>query len=608
MARGPSILSLLLLGVFCKSVLDFTLFAGRSVKGRTALSAAKKEGLEYLFVGKDTKTGKLGRVICELSRDKLPVRLQAVGNLSIQTAVRSVIRAEGFLNNETSDGYQEPTALWVHSAWHVVTENANTNVKDRFSNGTTLLEMVVEPKPIVDEETEVVLKVGRSTERAKLASAISVNLQQHKKIQLSFVPDTVPMVMKTLPRAEKILEYAENDPERSKILFRPAFKVVTPDEATGLSEFTMMRLELIPPSLLVGPGPLDSPERRGSLDERRKSLVTGKFWCAHMRVAWEIGSNGKRLKSPLLRVVVQELMTTKAAPTGGWLQPPQGLPLPQPILMPTLNAFDAPATLEQQADLANKAKQIEVLQQHVAYLQQKVMAERAPIPPAPETLARLMEEAQKAPSLPALRENFRVAEESGSDIYRWFMREGTKIKNCEENSRPLFHLIQTLGTYQNKVKSLETRWQQLEALLASDAKADRSRWPASPSQWSASPMPSSPQKQDLCPAGHAVQHVTTAKDGIICQVCNAIHARGSMMVRCEHCNFDACNRCLKEAPPLAPLAPERVIQADVRQPSTIPEDSVDAGSPGSPAATPKSPRGASPTPVGPQYTSFHIKE
>lgn len=245
MARGPSILSLLLLGVFCKSVLDFTLFAGRSVKGRTALSAAKKEGLEYLFVGKDTKTGKLGRVICELSRDKLPVRLQAVGNLSIQTAVRSVIRAEGFLNNETSDGYQEPTALWVHSAWHVVTENANTNVKDRFSNGTTLLEMVVEPKPIVDEETEVVLKVGRSTERAKLASAISVNLQQHKKIQLSFVPDTVPMVMKTLPRAEKILEYAENDPERSKILFRPAFKVVTPDEATGLSEFTMMRLELI---------------------------------------------------------------------------------------------------------------------------------------------------------------------------------------------------------------------------------------------------------------------------------------------------------------------------------------------------------------------------
>ena len=28
---------------FCKSVLDFTLFAGRSVKGRTALSAAKKD-------------------------------------------------------------------------------------------------------------------------------------------------------------------------------------------------------------------------------------------------------------------------------------------------------------------------------------------------------------------------------------------------------------------------------------------------------------------------------------------------------------------------------------------------------------------------------------
>ena len=38
--------------------------------------------------------------------------------------------------------------------------------------------------------------------------------RQHKKIQLSFVPDMVPMVMKTLPRAEKISEYAENDPER----------------------------------------------------------------------------------------------------------------------------------------------------------------------------------------------------------------------------------------------------------------------------------------------------------------------------------------------------------------------------------------------------------
>lgn len=292
-----------------------------------------------------------------------------------------------------------------------------------------------------------------------------------------------------------------------------------------------------------------------------------------------------------------------AAPTGGWLQPPQGLPLPQPILMPTLNAFDAPATLEQQADLANKAKQIEVLQQHVSYLQQKVMAERAPIPPAPETLARLMEEAQKAPSLTALRENFRVAEESGSDIYRWFMREGNKIKNCEENSRPLFHLIQTLGSYQNKVKSLEARWQQLEALLASDAKAS----PSQSSQSRSAPVPSSPQKDLLCTAGHAVQHVTTAKDGINCQVCNAIHARGSMMVRCEPCNFDACNRCLKEAPPqapLAPLAPERVIQAADLRPSAIPEDSVDVGSP----ATPKSPPEASPTPVGPQYTSFHIKE
>ena len=33
-------------------------------------------------------------------------------------------------------------------------------------------------------------------------------------IQLSFVPDAVPMVMKTLTRAEKILEYAETDTER----------------------------------------------------------------------------------------------------------------------------------------------------------------------------------------------------------------------------------------------------------------------------------------------------------------------------------------------------------------------------------------------------------
>eukprot|EP00435_Cladocopium_sp_Y103_P065305 s515_g27.t1 len=246
MARGPSILSLLLLGVFCKSVLDFTLFApGRSVKGRTALSVARKEGLEYLFVGKDTKRGKLGRVICELSRDKHPVRLQAVGNSSIQNAVRSVITAEGFLNNATSDGYQEPTALWVHSAWQVVTENANTNVKDRFGNGTTVCELVVEPKPIVDEETEVVLKVGRGTERSKLAAAISVNLQQHEKIQLSFVPDAVPMVMKTLPRAERILEYGEKDPERSKILFRPTLKAVKPDDEIGLSEFTMMRMDLI---------------------------------------------------------------------------------------------------------------------------------------------------------------------------------------------------------------------------------------------------------------------------------------------------------------------------------------------------------------------------
>ncbi|CAK9005611.1 Uncharacterized protein SCF082_LOCUS8727 [Durusdinium trenchii] len=228
-----------------------------------------------------------------------------------------------------------------------------------------------------------------------------------------------------------------------------------------------------------------------------------------------------------------------------WLQPPQGLPMPAPIVMPSLDALE-PASWEQQADLANKARQMEALQNHLASLQRAVVNERERAARS-EGLLRLKEEARKlSPSLSALTEHLKDSEDHALVINQWFASEGPKIKGWKESTDPSLLLLKDLRDLRHQVSLLGARWQQLEALLS---KAPDQAPPASPASSLAFPTsplvetrpmqvegpsaasqampvpPSSPPRKS-CPAGHPVQSVTTGTDGITCQVCSILHARG----------------------------------------------------------------------------------
>eukprot|EP00434_Breviolum_minutum_P013885 symbB.v1.2.012245.t1/scaffold837.1/size158912/15 len=157
------------------------------------------------------------------------------------------------------------------------------------------------------------------------------------------------------------------------------------------------------------------------------------------------------------------------SPSGGWLQPPQGLAVPQPILMPCLE----PPTLEQQADLTMKAKEIEALQQHVAYLQHKLQNRAA----SADILHRLREEVHKAPRLGTFTEHFVIAEDALKELYTWLVQEGPKLRNYERNKKPLEVVVEDLALLKEQVKMLEGHWQQLEAIVGkapSDARFVRS--------------------------------------------------------------------------------------------------------------------------------------
>ncbi|CAJ1406596.1 unnamed protein product [Effrenium voratum] len=112
-----------------------------------------------------------------------------------------------------------------------------------------------------------------------------------------------------------------------------------------------------------------------------------------------------------------------------------------------------------------------------------------------------------------------------------------------------------------------------------------------------------------------------------------MHARGSMMVRCDLCNFDACTGCVKgqaqnasvqplarsEAPVLVPASqPATLAQSpdsrgqNISEWPAIPEDEVQEAAEPSPSAASGPEVGgwdpASPKLENlPQFTSFHIK-
>jgi len=108
-----------------------------------------------------------------------------------------------------------------------------------------------------------------------------------------------------------------------------------------------------------------------------------------------------------------------------------------------------------------KAKEIEVLQQHVAYLQHKLQNRAA----SADILHRLREEVHKAPRLGTFTEHFVIAEDALKELYTWFLQEGPKLRYYERNKKPLEVVVEDLGLLKEQVKMLEGHWQQLEAIV-----------------------------------------------------------------------------------------------------------------------------------------------
>jgi len=79
----------------------------------------------------------------------------------------------------------------------------------------------------------------------------------------------------------------------------------------------------------------------------------------------------------------------------------------------------------------------------------------------------------------------------------------------------------------------------------------------------------------LCPSGHALVKFVTPQDGFVCNVCNALHARGSAMIGCRPCNYDACTSCVGQSTTVTlPDSPEqgmaaRTAAADTHSPSQL---------------------------------------
>ncbi|CAJ1342982.1 unnamed protein product [Effrenium voratum] len=307
-----------------------------------------------------------------------------------------------------------------------------------------------------------------------------------------------------------------------------------------------------------------------------------------------------------------------------WLQPPQGLPLPSPMLLQWEDPrLDLP-TAEQQTDLANKAHQLEALQNYLLSLQRAVQVEREKVtqeapsweqPASCEQSAQLRSEAQAAsPQLAALSDNMAQAEDFATKIHQWFASEGPKIKGYQESTDPSVVLVQDIRGIRQQVDLLGSRWQQLQVLLGKEASLSESGRAPSKEVGRARLQASgcrqvevdrkerlAPQTRsaEVCPSGHALVALTTQQDGVTCRICGVMHARGSMMVRCDLCNFDACTGCVKARRRMRVCSPWRAVRRqfwclrasrpplrqNISEWPAIPEDEVQEAAEPSPSAS-----------------------
>lgn len=291
------------------------------------------------------------------------------------------------------------------------------------------------------------------------------------------------------------------------------------------------------------------------------------------------------------------------------LQAPQGLQMPAPMPMashlgvPSLDVSLDPASPEQLNELAAKGKQLEALQNYYASLQQTLLAEREHASGSCDTvLMKLREEvAGLSPSLVALSENVTQSSQLAQDIHRWFVANGPRIRGYQESTDPSGWLAEDTKELLQKVDSLGLRWKQLQTVAFSELS------PSRVVEVSTTATASS----RFCPSGHAMSVFTAAKDGATCQICGALHAPGSVLMRCDLCGHEACMGCTAKAADSQVSASPLPARDRPKQPETIPEDlpaSVDCGTPvGTPTAE-LSETGEGQGGLGqPQFTSFHIR-
>ncbi|CAE7204146.1 unnamed protein product [Symbiodinium sp. CCMP2592] len=189
-------------------------------------------------------------------------------------------------------------------------------------------------------------------------------------------------------------------------------------------------------------------------------------------------------------------------------------------------------------------------------------------------------------------------------LLRWFVANGPRIRGYQESTDPSGWLAEDTKELLQKVDSLGLRWKQLQTVAFSELS------PSRVVEVSTTATASS----RFCPSGHAMSVFTAAKDGATCQICGALHAPGSVLMRCDLCGHEACMGCTAKAADPQVSASPLPARDRPKQPETIPEDvpaSVDCGTPvGTPTAEPSETgegQGGQGGLGQPQFTSFHIR-
>lgn len=192
----------------------------------TALAQLRDFLEEKLIVRKDTTKGELGQTICLMAQQGDPIpTLVAKGIAATKNAVGGILLAESFYNSKT----EEAKEFWVHSsleidpdAWYHHALDFDLD-NDTFPGKAESVVLRLEPQDESKETTEdeMVMKVSDSNSSVLLGRAIASKLQEYKKIQLSLVLRSLPVVMKSLPEAEILLKDELPEGEKTKIIFHP---------------------------------------------------------------------------------------------------------------------------------------------------------------------------------------------------------------------------------------------------------------------------------------------------------------------------------------------------------------------------------------------------